>query len=573
MENFEVFDAKKAAVLHTLQELKGILDDLGAAGIDVADDLARLRSAVDSIQGDVLRIALLGAFSDGKTSVVAGWLGRLMADMKIDMDESSDRLAIYVPKGLPGKCEIVDTPGLFGDKQLSVEGQQLLYSDITRRYIAEAHLILYVVDATNPLKDSHSDIARWVLRDLRKLSSTVFVINKMDEVTDLTDATLYAEQARIKRKNLESKLQRAAELRPAELQQLHIVCMAANPNGRGLPFWFGKPEQYESRSRIGELKAVTTQVLQSNVPSVLQAKTGIDVVRELAVTKLAAAQRELDALVAFGAQNAESIARIEKDMEKGRTDVKRLGAAMFEELTNMEKRLMGRLRPLEMCEILSFLEDEIGYNSATEVGFKLQLAVKGVVDKYFSQASAVTGRLNKEIDIQVTAGISFLEAVGSTAASASSQILKGVSKLPTSVIKDGIFAARDALSSVVGVAYKFKPWEASKLAGSISKWAGPAGAALQVSTDLYRAYKASEHESELRKVKTDIGEGIKDVFKDLYVILGDDQKVIALLAPQLEGFQTVLNSLTQSKEELQARTEAIQRVATRLERLAPLGSP
>lgn len=64
---------------------------------------------------------------------------------------------------------------------------------------------------------------------------------------------------------------------------------------------------------------------------------------------------------------------------------------------------------------------------------------------------------------------------------------------------------------------------------------------------------------------------LKGVFKDIYDILGDDQKMFALLAPQLEGFQTVLNSLTQSKEKLQARTEAIQRVATRLERLAPPG--
>lgn len=569
MENFEVFAAKKDAVLQTLQDLKGVLEELGAAGIDVADDLARLRSAVDSVHADVLRIALLGAFSDGKTSVVAGWLGRLMADMKIDMDESSDRLAIYQPEGLPGKCEIVDTPGLFGDKQRSVDGQQLLYSDITERYIAEAHLILYVVDATNPLKDSHLDIARWVLRDLQKLSSTVFVINKMDEVTDLTDASLYAEQAQIKRANLESKLKRAAELTPAEVAQLNVVCMAANPNGRGLPFWFGKPEQYASRSRMGELKAATTRVLQSNVPAVLRAKTGLDVVRELAVRKSAAAKGELEALAAFGAQNAESIARIQKDMEKGRTDVKRLGAAMREELTSMENRLMGRLRPLEMGELLPFLEDEIGYISATEVGFKLQLAIKGVVDKYFSQATAITGRLNKEIDIQVTAGISFLEAVGGTAAGASRQMLQGVSKLPPSVIKDGIFAARDALSSVAGITYKFKPWEATKLAGSISKWAGPAGAALQVSTDLYQAYKASEHESQLRQVKTDIGDGIKGVFKDIYDILGDDQKVIALLAPQLQGFQTVLDSLTQSKQQLQARSEAIQRVTTYLERLAP----
>lgn len=125
-------------------------------------------------------LPLLGAFSDGKTGVVAAWLGKIMDDMKIDMDESSDRLAIYKPEGLPGQCEIVDTPGLFGDKEKTVAGEQVMYEDVTKRYISEAHLIFYVVDATNPLKESHSAIAKWVLRDLNKLSSTIFVINKMD---------------------------------------------------------------------------------------------------------------------------------------------------------------------------------------------------------------------------------------------------------------------------------------------------------------------------------------------------------------------------------------------------------
>ncbi len=87
-----------------------------------------------------------------------------------------------------------------------------MYEDLTRRYISEAHLIFYVVDATNPLKESHSDIVKWVLRDLNKLSSTIFVINKMDEVTSLTDQALFDEQAAIKKANLKGKLQRAADL-------------------------------------------------------------------------------------------------------------------------------------------------------------------------------------------------------------------------------------------------------------------------------------------------------------------------------------------------------------------------
>lgn len=568
MDNFELFESNKTAVLKTLQELSGLLGELEGAGIDVSDDLARARSAVLSVESDVLRIALLGAFSDGKTSVVAAWLGTLMADMKIDMDESSDRLAIYKPEGLPGKCEIVDTPGLFGDKERSVDGHQLLYSDITKRYIAEAHLVLYVVDATNPLKDSHLDIARWILRDLRKLSSTIFVINKMDEVTDLNDSALFASQSQIKRVNLEGKLKRAVDLTPEELSQLNIVCMAANPNGRGLPFWFGRHEQYESRSRIGDLKAATQRVLQSNVPAMLQAKTGLDVVRDLVSAKVQVAGRELETLASFRAQNSEAIARITRDIDKGTEDVKRLGASLFQELTSLDNRLMGRLRPLEMHELLPFLEDEIGYLGPDQVGFKLQLAIKAIIDKYSAQATAVTGRLNKEIDIQVSAGISFLGAVGGTAVNASSQLLKGVSSLPTSVIKDGLFAARDLLSSVAGITYKFKPWEAAKFAGAISKWAGPAGAALQVGTDVYKVYKASELEKKLKEIKGEIGDGIKGVFAEIYAVLSDDKKVLAMLAPQIEDFQAVLVSLTQSETALQARRETIQSVAAKLQQLA-----
>lgn len=199
MEQFKQFSIEKQAAIDTLGKLHGVLDALRGMGVDVDSDLQKIASAMQAVESDVLRIALLGAFSDGKTSVIAAWLGKVMEDMKISMDESSDRLAIYKPEGLPGQCEIVDTPGLFGDKEREVNGEQVMYEDLTKRYISEAHLILYVVDATNPLKDSHREIAKWVLRDLNKLSSTVFVINKMDEVTDLTEQVLFEEQERSRR--------------------------------------------------------------------------------------------------------------------------------------------------------------------------------------------------------------------------------------------------------------------------------------------------------------------------------------------------------------------------------------
>ncbi len=567
MEQFNQFNAEKQTALKGLEQLRAVLDELGEMGADVGSELQKIDSAVQAVESDVLRIALLGAFSDGKTSVIAAWLGKVMADMNIDMDESSDRLAIYSPEGLPEKCEIVDTPGLFGDKDKSVDGEQVMYEDLTKRYISEAHLILYVVDATNPLKESHYDIVKWVLRDLNKLSSTIFVINKMDEVTDLTEQVLFDAQATIKKDNLKGKLQRAANLSSDEMARLNIVCLASNPNGRGLPFWFGKPEHYESRSRINDLKAMTTEVLRNNVPAMLIAKTGLDVVRDVVGQHVLRAEEQLEQLKVFAEQNAEESARISQDIATGRREVKRLAGELFEELQNLEKGLLGKLRPLGLENIREFLEDELGYTEEG-IGFKLNLKIKGAIDRSFDQSSKVTCRISQDIGRQLNSSESFLNAMGDSALKSMGGAAKGIANLSPDIIKGAVFAARDALSAVTGVAIKFKPWQATKIAGAISKWAGPAGAAITLTSDLLSAYKAHELEQELKSAKESIAEVIKSAFKDIYNIIGDDEKLLDFFAPQLKAFEKIVETVEERSAFIKANQAKLQGVKAKLNALA-----
>jgi predicted GTPase len=566
MEQFKQFNVEKQAALNGLEQLRTVLNELGEMGADVESELHKLDSAVQAVESDILRIALLGAFSDGKTSVIAAWLGNVMADMKIDMDESSDRLAIYSPEGLPEKCEIVDTPGLFGDKEKIVDGEQVMYEDLTKRYISEAHLILYVVDATNPLKESHNEIAKWLLRDLNKLSSTVFVINKMDEVTDLTEQVLFDAQATIKKDNLKAKLQRAANLSTDELARLNIVCLASNPNGRGLEFWFGKPEHYESRSRINDLKAMTTRVLQHNVPAVLIAKTGMDVVRDVVGQHVARTEEELGRLQVFAEQNAEESARITQDISKGRREVKRLAGELFEELQNLEKGMLGKLRPLSLENIRDFLEDELGYTDEG-AGFKLNLKIKGAIDRSFDQSSKVTNSISQDIGRQLNSSESFLNAMGENALKSMSGAAKGIANLSPEIIKGAVFAARDTLNAVTGVAIKFKPWQATKIAGSISKWAGPAGAAINLTSDLFSAYKAHELEQELKNAKDSIATVVKGAFKDIYDIIGDDEKLLDFFAPQLKEFEKIVVTVQERSAFISANQGKLKGIKAKLHAL------
>lgn len=542
MEQFKQFSIEKQAAIDSLLQLRSMLETLGEMEIDIGDDLQKIASAITAVESDVLRIALLGAFSDGKTSVIAAWLGKVMEDMNISMDESSDRLNIYKPEGLPGQCEIVDTPGLFGDKEREIDGEQVMYEDLTKRYISEAHLIFYVVDATNPLKESHSDIVKWVLRDLNKLSSTIFVINKMDEVANLTNQVLFDEQAVIKKENLKSKLQRASNLNAAECERLKIVCISSNPNGRGLPFWFGKPEHYESRSRINDLKKTAAEILKASVPEVLLAKTGMDVVKDIVSKRVTQASLQLNELNTFVEKNEEDMRRFRNDITQSRTEVKRLAGELFEELNLMEKQLMSQLRPLSLEDIRPFMDDELGYTQEG-VGFKLHLRIKRSVDRFFDQSTAVTQRLSDDITRQLNSSESFLSGLSEGAFRFLGGAFKGVSKISPATLKTTIFAARDTIGKLTGYVYKFKPWQATKLAGGIAKWAGPAGAAFTIGSDLWDAYKAHERERELEEVKASLAKIIKESFKDIYDVLISDEKMFAFFAPQIQNMELVITEM------------------------------
>src|SRR5690606_8666434 len=140
----------------------------------------------------------------------------------------------------------------------------------------------------------------------------------------------------------------------------------------------------------------------------------------------------------------------------------------------------------------TFLEDEIGYTQAN-VGYKLGLKIKHIVDSYFEQSSAITGRTLQNINRQLDSTESFMAAMSDRALRSAGDAIQGVALIDVSTVKTAVFTGRDLLSKA-GYVYKFKPWEATKLAGNISKRAGPAGAAVTLMADLYQAYSAHEKE-------------------------------------------------------------------------------
>ena len=118
-------------VINLLSKLEGFIAQGHEFGLEVSPDIkSKLNSSLQNLQGDKLKIALIGGFSEGKTSIAAAWLGKIdPGSMNISATESSNSVKIY---DIDDNCQLIDTPGLYGYKeQVNTNIQEIeKYKDI-----------------------------------------------------------------------------------------------------------------------------------------------------------------------------------------------------------------------------------------------------------------------------------------------------------------------------------------------------------------------------------------------------------------------------------------------------------
>ncbi len=246
--------------------LKKLLDFVHTGekyGIKVEESLKdKIRNAMENVAGQKLKVALVGGFSEGKTSIAAAWIERLDKSMKINHQESSDEVKIY---DIDNEIELVDTPGLFGFKEkITDSGKIERYKDITKKYVSEAHLILYALNPSNPIKESHKDDLNWLFRTLNLLSRTIFVISRFDEEADIEDEEDYNKRFKIKKENIQNRLNDLISLSEEEKESLIIVAVAANPFDLGVEHWLKHKEEFQKLSHIKALQDATQKKIKEN---------------------------------------------------------------------------------------------------------------------------------------------------------------------------------------------------------------------------------------------------------------------------------------------------------------------
>ncbi|MPO65798.1 labile enterotoxin output A, partial [Campylobacter jejuni] len=447
------------------KNLKKLLDFINTGeqyGINIENSFKeKINSVIKNIANQKLKVALIGGFSEGKTSIAAAWIERLdKTSMKIDHQESSDEVKIY---NIDDEIELVDTPGLFGFKEkISDNGKIEHYKDITKKYISEAHLILYVLNPSNPIKESHKDDLIWLFRTLNLLPRTIFVISRFDEEVDIEDEEDYNRKFNTKKENIQNRLNELISLSEKEKENLVIVAVAANPFDCGVEYWLKHKEEFQKLSRIKTLQNATQKKIKENggkLTIIEEAKKSIiqDVVnRQIPLAKKTQQDinKEVECLNKIIEKKQQDIQNLNEEISKARINLREFAIRYFSDLCS-------QVSGTNMETFNDFIEREIG-NEGINIETKVQ-------NEFERQTQGILNQISK-IEANFNADIGFFENnIKTFGKNGINFLIKSNIINPTNIKLARDMTVTTAKFVGIDLVLKFKPWGAVKLANNINK--------------------------------------------------------------------------------------------------------
>ncbi|KQV20181.1 labile enterotoxin output A [Pseudomonas sp. Root329] len=488
MENtLKTFKAQQTSALTLLDRLKDFLGQGAQAGVPIDPTLSsKLQNVINSVSGEKLKVALIGGFSEGKTSIAAAWMEKLdRSSMKISHQESSNEVKVYE---VDEDFVLIDTPGLFGFKQQENAETHTIekYKDITKKYVSESHLVLYVMNSTNPVKESHKDDLTWLFRTLDLLPRTVFVLSRFDEVADVDDEQDYQANLQVKRDNVTGRLREQIGLSDQEAAELSIVAVAANPFDMGVEHWLDNLEQFKALSHITMLQTATTGKMQQNGGSVaLVNEMRASVIRDVLSNQLPVAiendqkvSLEVDKLDELNARLGKQLTITGQQIEHARISLREFATRYFSDLI-----LQAKGCSLET--FADFFEREVGAE-----GIILSTRLQNEFSRQTQSITLEVEKMQVGFDSEVNHFNTTVKALGKQGIN---HVLKGNLINNTTVLaaRDGLTTIAKTVGMDIGKYLKFKPWGAVKFAKGANGALALVGVALEA-WDSWEQYKREE---------------------------------------------------------------------------------
>lgn len=499
------FKEQQSNSVKVLESLKIYLENGEKIGVDIDDSLIKkLNNAINDVETKKLKVALIGGFSEGKTSIAAAWIEKLdKSNMKISHQESSDEVLVYE---VGNDIELIDTPGLFGFKEKFNSDINAIekYKDITEKYVSEAHLVLYVMNSVNPIKDSHKEDLNWLFRTLNLLPRTVFVLSKFDEVVDVEDDLRYKKDLEIKKSNVINRLKDLINLNDSEVSEISIVGVSANPFDMGIEHWLSNIEDFKRLSHIKTLQDETSSKIERNGGVVAIAnETKKTIIKDI-LEKQVPISRELNQRILEELGKLSEISRImNREIQSLEPEIRTKKLALKEFTIDTFTNLIRQAQGTSLETFGEFYEQEIGseginLNTKIEIEFERQIgSVVQNLNTIETNFNAEIGTFNKIISNYGKQGVNYL---------AKSGLINNTTILGT---RDMLTSAMKTIG--LDLSIKFKPYGAINLAKGVNGALVVLGFALE----LWDSWNQHQKQEEFNKAKKKIVESFEAQKKEL----------------------------------------------------------
>ena len=507
----EKFKEQQSNSMKVLERLKTYLENGKNIGVDIDNTfINKLDKVISDVETKKLKVALIGGFSEGKTSIAAAWIEKLdKSNMKISHQESSDEVVVY---DIGNDIELIDTPGLFGFKEKFNSDSNSIekYKDITQKYISEAHLILYVMNSINPIKESHKDDLNWLFRTLNLLPRTVFILSKFDEVADIEEESDYKDNLQIKKDNVIKRLKDLININDNEIANLNIVGVSANPFDMGIEHWLSNINEFKKLSHIETLQNATLNKVDKNGGLLVIAnETNKTIIRDI-FEKQVPISRQLNEKISEELQKLSDIGNnINKNIKSLEPEIVSKKIALKEFTIDTFTNLITKVQGTSIETFGEFFEKEIGsegINLNTKIQIEFERQISSIVQSLNiieTNFNAEIGTFNKVISDYGKQGVNYLTKSG---------IINNTTILGT---RDVIVSTMKTIGLDISKYLKFKPYEAINLAKGVNSTLVVLGFALE----LWDSYSKHKKEEEFKKAKLDIEEAFNLQRKELIELL------------------------------------------------------
>ncbi len=530
--------------------LKKLLDFVQTGekyGIKVEESLKdKIRNAIKNVAGQKLKVALVGGFSCGKTSIAAAWIDRLDESMKIDHQESSDEVKIY---DIDNEIELVDTPGLFGfEKKEHDSGKIERYKDITKKYISEAHLILYVLNPSNPIKESHKDDLNWLFRTLNLLPRTIFVISRFDEEADIEDEEDYNKRFKIKKENIQNRLNELISLSEEEKEGLIIVAVAANPFDLGVEHWLKHQEEFQKLSHIKALQDATQKKIKENggkLTIIEEAKKSV--IQDVIHRQMPLAKKEQQEIKREMEYLNRMIEKRRKDLQNLNSEISQARINLKEFITRYFSDLISQVSGTSLETFNDFVIREIG-----DKGINIETKVQNEFER---QTQGIFNEMAK-IETGFNADMSSFEKHAGALGKIGINLLKQSGFINATNIKltrDGIVAV--AKFTGIDLALKFKPWGAVKLASNLNKALPLIGLAFEIGDSVMKLKKEKELEETKEKMKSNFEEAKEQMIE----FINDETRFKQTCFPSVFELEETIQACEENVKKTQEFSEGLEK--------------